>query len=135
MVHHLLHLEIKIPGYSKKSPAACTEITLKEEMFICLQCLRVAKHACMIITNLEVSPEQHISSVDSVHEHQPCKNLMTLDAFCFPNGRNVLGSLAVSERESVKLFGCIDSISPTEDPFIGLHMIELKTINYCHQII
>jgi hypothetical protein len=56
---------------------------------------------------------QHISRVDPIHQHQPCKDLVLLVHFDFQMyGRNLGGLIPPSETEIVEVLGLVVISTP-----------------------
>ena len=72
----------------------------------------------MIISNIPVPSDQHISSVDSVHEHEPSKHFMFENTFGLPNVGDEFWWVFLLETEPIEIFGFEASVTLTGDPFI-----------------
>jgi hypothetical protein len=57
---------------------------------------------------------QHISRVDPIHQHQPCKDLVLHSALRLPDVRQKLGRLNPSETEIVEVLGLVVISTPYE---------------------
>ena len=65
-----------------------------------------------------MSSDQHISSVNSVHEHKPSKHFMFENTFGLPNVGDESWWVFLLETESIEILGFEASVTPTSDPFI-----------------
>ena len=67
------------------SPYSSTEIALEKKMVSVLQMLCRAEHTLRAILNMPVSSEEHVFSVETIHDHQPGKNFCFQDTAGFPD--------------------------------------------------